>query len=151
MPRDLKKVRKFKAGYELRYERWWGDDAGGGLPFILVSAFSPAGNYIGNSKVAHRLVVTRGIIPQLSRPDHKVCSVGFCNKEMKWYGWSHRAIWGFKVGDVIKEGDCAASSGFTEEYLAGHPGEDMSLPIGFTAKDLDDCKRMAIAFAESVG
>jgi len=25
----------------------------------------------------------------------------------KWYGWSHRAVYGFKVGDKIKKGDCA--------------------------------------------
>ena len=23
----------------------------------------------------------------------------------KWYGWSHRAVWGFGIGDKVKKGD----------------------------------------------
>ena len=55
-----------------------------------------------------------------------------------------------KPGDVVEEGDCAASSGWIPEYLAEHPEEDRSLPVGFIAKSLADCKRMAIAFTDSV-
>ena len=32
--------------------------------------------------------------------------VGFSPKDGKWYGWSHRAIYGFKVGSTCKKGDC---------------------------------------------
>jgi len=32
--------------------------------------------------------------------------VGFSPKDKKWYGWSHRAIYGFKVGSTCKKGDC---------------------------------------------
>lgn len=32
--------------------------------------------------------------------------VGFSPKENKWYGWSHRAIYGFEVGSECKKGDC---------------------------------------------
>ena len=32
--------------------------------------------------------------------------VGFSHKEQKWYGWSHRAIYGFGVGSEVKRGDC---------------------------------------------
>jgi hypothetical protein len=53
-------------------------------------------------------------------------------RQMVW--WSHRAIYGFAIGDTVKEGDCVA------DYL----------PIGFTAKTKADCKKMAIAFARSV-
>jgi len=31
--------------------------------------------------------------------------VGFSPKDKKWYGWSHRAIYGFKVGSKCKKGD----------------------------------------------
>ena len=61
-------------------------------------------------------------------------NVGFSEKEKKWYGWSHRAIFGFGIGSEVKEGDCC------EGYL----------PIGFKAKTLEDAKKMAEAFAESV-
>ena len=86
----------------------------------------------------------------LRTDDSNVCSIGFSEKDNKWYGWSHRAIYGFKIGDVVKKGDCCALSGLTEEYLKKHPEEDCSLPIGFKAKSLADCKKMAIAFADSV-
>ena len=106
---------------------------------------------IGDPKTAYFLIVKRGIKPEKISPDMNVCSVGFCETEQKWYGWSHRAIYGFGIGDVVTEGDCTASSGLTNKYLRAHPFEDTSLPIGFTAKTLDDCKKMAIAFAHSVG
>jgi hypothetical protein len=32
--------------------------------------------------------------------------VGFSPKDGKWYGWSHRAIYGFEVGSTCKKGDC---------------------------------------------
>ena len=54
------------------------------------------------------------------------------------------------IREVVKEGDCCASSGWTEEYLREHPEEDKSLPVGFKAKTLEDAKKMATAFAESV-
>jgi hypothetical protein len=63
-------------------------------------------------------------------------SIGFSEKEKKWYGWSHRAIYGFKVGDKVKEGDCAV-------------GQD-GIKVGFEVKNLDDAKKLAKAFAESV-
>lgn len=33
--------------------------------------------------------------------------VGFSPKDNKWYGWSHRAIYGFCIGSEVKKGDCA--------------------------------------------
>lgn len=42
--------------------------------------------------------------------------VGFSPKDGKWYGWSHRAIFGFSVGSTCKKGDC--------HYTADNP-EDM--------------------------
>ena len=32
--------------------------------------------------------------------------VGFSPKDKKWYGWSHRGIYGFKIGSTCKKGDC---------------------------------------------
>jgi hypothetical protein len=32
--------------------------------------------------------------------------VGFSPKDSKWYGWSHRAIYGFEPGSTCKKGDC---------------------------------------------
>lgn len=108
------------------------------------------GGYVGTPEDAYRYY-QRGIrLIQKAHLEDKVCSIGFNPKEDKWYGWSHRAMYGFKIGDTVKGGDCCASSGWTEEYLKEHPEEDKSLPIGFEAKTKIDTKRMAIAFADSV-
>lgn len=32
--------------------------------------------------------------------------VGFSPKDNKWYGWSHRAIYGFTIGSKCKKGHC---------------------------------------------
>ena len=32
-----------------------------------------------------------------------ICSIGFCAEDNKWYGWSHRAIYGFTIGSEVKE------------------------------------------------
>jgi hypothetical protein len=148
-------TRRYKAGYEIRYYRISGDEAGGGLGFVMRSAFTPEGYYIGDPKRAHRLIVRDGIRPELMPGNEhmgNVCCIGFCKREQKWYEWSHRARWGFGIGDeVTSEDHLCAHSGWTDEYLSEHPEENRSLPVGFKAKDLADCKRMAIAYAEAVG
>ena len=154
-PDKVISVRKYKVGYEIRTVEHYEDNKEQ-TPHTIKSAFTPEGFYIGDSKQAHRLIVKRGIKPELRPADGReltkmdCCSIGFCDKEGKWYGWSHRAMYGFAVGDKVKEGDCTASSGFIQEYLDEHPEADVSLPVGFVAKDLDDAKKMAIAFADSV-
>ncbi len=38
--------------------------------------------------------------------DELTHGVGYSPKDEKWYGWSHRAIFGFKVGSTCEKGDC---------------------------------------------
>lgn len=121
-----------------------GDDK----PTLMFSFYNKEGKYIGSIDNFKRLVIKRGIFPE-AFSDHSVCSIGKSIKDGKWYGWSHRAIYGFKIGDKVKEGDCCASSGWTEEYLKDHSDEQV-LSVGFEAKTEEDCKKMAMAFASSV-
>jgi len=93
------RVRKYKAGYEVRTELW----DNGGPATEMRSAYTPSGDYIGNPRVARYLCVKRGIKPEKASPDDNVCSIGFCEKEQRWYGWSHRAICGFGIGDRVFE------------------------------------------------
>lgn len=163
-------IRRYKAGYEVREEfhdvSFKAEVLSGGdnkdvddllrclnteTTVAVKSAYTPTGDYIGSKRRAHFLCAKKGIKPEKVNPSRNVCSIGFCEAEQKWYGWSHRAIFGFGIGSTVKEGDCTASSGWTDEYLKTHPEEDLSLPIGFTAMNLIEAKRMAIAFAESVG
>ena len=144
--RKVKWVRKFKSGYVLQRELITLGDKNG---CWMTVAYTHNGDYMGDSKTAHRLCVKRGIAPEKRTPQSNVCSIGYSKKRKKWYGWSHRAICGFKIGDIVKEGDCCATSGWTDEYLKDHPDEAV-LPIGFIAKTKEDTKKMAIAFASSV-
>lgn len=38
-------------------------------------------------------------------PSHSVCSIGFSDARDKWYGWSHRAVAGFGIGDKMFDPD----------------------------------------------
>lgn len=78
-----------------------------------------------------------GIVPQKIDSTYKVDSIGFSEKEQKWYGWSHRAIYGFGIGTKSKPGNVGY------ELLKKENG-----PL--EAKTLDDCKKMAIAFAKEI-
>lgn len=44
-------------------------------------------------------------------------SLGFNPKENKWYGWSHRAIFGFTIGSECKPGHCHFKSSNKEEFI----------------------------------
>lgn len=104
----------------------------------MVSAYTHKGQYIGSAKDAAFLVDEKGIMPEISAPDHNVCSIGFCEKDKKWYGWSHRAICGFKIGDRIYE----------EEY--GNDKTKFTKHGKKKIKDMKDAKLSAIRFADSV-
>ena len=38
---------------------------------------------------------------------HITSGLGFSTEYQKWYGWSHRALFGFGIGSEVKRGDCA--------------------------------------------
>lgn len=134
---------------EQRYDvRWESTSMNGDYWYAVYSKID--GGYVGTPENAYRYYQLGLQMIQKSHPENKVCSIGYNPKTGKWVGWSHRAMYGFKIGDTVKVGDCCASSGWTEEYLREHPEEDYSLPVGFEAKNENDTKRMAIAFADSV-
>jgi len=137
---SIKKSSKvFKAGYIVRKEVVDGVE--------LSVAYNFEGNYIGSSVDAYRLCKKRGIKPELASPNNKVCSRGFCEKESKYYGWSHRAIYGFGVGSTCEPGDCHYQPSDKEDFIkdmlrfwadpeyrevfAGEEYEDSSGNLGF--------------------
>lgn len=132
--------------------RHWTDEEVKELPEITHYYSMVDNGYIGDKFIFDSLVNNRGLVLiQKALPEHKTCSIGYSPDENKWYGWSHRAIHGFTIGDVVEQGDLCADSGLIEEYRVQHPEEDHSLPVGFKALTLNDAKRMAIAFACAVG
>lgn len=77
-------------------------------------AYTMEGYYIGSAGLAKELIGKRGIAPEPTKENLKiaeesanpaVCSVGYSSLDQKWYGWSHRAIFGFGIGHMIKKGD----------------------------------------------
>lgn len=115
-----------------------------GNPSVEMDAvYNVHGVYVGDKETADFLA-GRGILPEARKATSNVCSIGFSHEDQKWYGWSHRAIRGFGMGDVAEAGDCVCETGSLD------PRDDVSVPIGFEAKTLDDAKRMANAFAECV-
>lgn len=105
--------RNYKAGYVVRTET----HQHGSGDFEMKTAYTPDGDYIGDPKRAYRLCKTRGIKPEKSSPDHCVCSIGFSDTEQKWYGWSHRAIFGFGIGSKTKKGDCAYMPANKQDFI----------------------------------
>jgi hypothetical protein len=81
-------------------------------------AYNPSGDHIGTPTDARLLCVNRGIQPVKREPEHSVCSIGFSVKDSKWYGWSHRAIFGFKIGSTCKRGNCHYQSPNRREFRA---------------------------------
>lgn len=109
------------------------------------------GGYIGGESEFKFLTKKKKLILiQKAESKHNTCSIGYSIKENKWYGWSHRAIYGFTIGDEVHEDDLTSKTGFVEEYAIQHPEECRNLPVGFKAMNLNDAKRMAIAYAEAV-
>ena len=91
-------------------------------------AYTKDGYFIGDLDTAERLH-KRGIIPEPIDQSHDTCSIGFCPKDGKWYGWSHRAICGYGIGDKYE---------FEEGQEEG------------PAKTLNQARQFAIKFADSV-
>ena len=85
-----------------------------------------------------KLLYKRGIREQIQSQNNNsegTCNIGFNSKEQMWFGWSHRAIFGFGIGYVISEDDTA---------------NDVNFKVGYEIKSLNECKELAILFAKSV-
>jgi hypothetical protein len=86
--------------YDIKKEIWKVFDSS----TEMESAYNKNNKYIGPSKLAKNLVKNFGIKEfDVIDEDDNVCSIGFNPDKGIWYGWSHRAIVGFKIGDKIFE------------------------------------------------
>lgn len=74
-----------------------------------------------------------GIKGEKTNPSHSVNSIGKAESDGAWWGWSHRACHGFKVGDKVKA-----------DTIGNEGGKE------FVIKTEDQAKEMAISFAEDV-
>jgi len=60
----------------------------------------------------------RGITEQIqsSFKGKETANIGFNPKDKKWFGWSHRAIYGFGIGSKCKKGDCGYKASNKEDF-----------------------------------
>lgn len=70
----------------------------------MTSVKSKAGDYAGDVSDVKAFFDKRGIAPELRDPQANVCSIGWSEKEQKYYGWSHRAFHGYGIGDKSFDG-----------------------------------------------
>lgn len=63
-------------------------------------------------------LLKRGVTEQIQDGygEPKTCCIGFNPIEQKWYGWSHRAIFGFGIDSDCKKGACGYSAGTKEDF-----------------------------------
>jgi hypothetical protein len=117
--------------YEIRHEIWCAgaQDPPDFRPIEMTAAYTPSSDYIGDLDMARKVCDELRIVPEKSDPTHCVCTIGK-SEDGKWYGWSHRAIRGFGVGDRIGPNDADLPQ----------------IPI----KTDREARQMAIAFARSV-
>ena len=109
-------------------------------PFDMFSAYTPSGDYIGSPRDAAYLCKRRGIAPEKADPNHGTCSIGFCESDGKWYGWSHRAIVGFAIGNKL----------FEEKFSGATPKTKFIEHGRKTIKTLGEARQAASNFARSV-
>ena len=111
-----------ESGYLVREEliddsEWGGD---GALPMTNCYCLS-SGVWIGDENTAKYLCETRGLRAFEKRTEQSCgASIAFQPDEQKWYGWSHRAIYGFGVGSTCKRGDSHYTPSTVEELYEDH-------------------------------
>lgn len=85
----------------------------------------------------HRLTALQSISGALKGIYGNSVGIGFNVEEQKWYGFTHRGYGSYGIGYVAKEGTVV-----TTPHILN------SVPVGFTCKTLEDCKRLAIATSD---
>lgn len=85
-------------------------------------------------KYIRGLVDAGTIKPMRANKGDKYPTIGFDEKEQRWYAWNAKVWNAFGVGSAVRVGNCA----YTEERGA------------WIAGTVDDAKQMAIDFARGV-
>lgn len=81
--------------------------ASGDRDMLMVVVYNNEGQYVGNLDQL-QMLITRGITSQVQPAKTGItCCIGFNEAQQTWYGWSHRAIYGFTIGSTVQRGDCA--------------------------------------------
>ena len=115
---EVRRVLKQKDhGSWIEKEEIWGLEGNTDDDTPINAAYTSSGEYLGDPEFAKTLA-KKGITQfEKTEPDHCVCSIGFNPEEEKWYGWSHRAMYGFGVGSKCKMGDCGYNPKDADDFI----------------------------------
>jgi hypothetical protein len=119
--------------YDVHVQEWRWDISE--EPTSVRAAYTKDGYYIGDEKTADYLTKDRGLTQlQPAKSGDNVCSIGFHEPSQKWFGWSHRAIFGYGIGDSVAPGDCAFKPRTVQEWiqktLDWHKDDDHGYGLG---------------------
>lgn len=153
---EVLSIKKYKAGYEVREERISShlENEPKDHTFIMKSAYTPSGDYIGNPKTAYFLCKKRRIKPEKAYPSDNVCSIGFCEREQKWAGYSHRALVLFGIGDKLFDENWIPEGASNERDECGFLIAVNNVPFkdrgSIIIKNMEQAKQAAMNFAEYI-
>lgn len=125
--------------YDVFEEDWlshWEDMPADDTQTMTV-ARNKGGDYIGDARMAEQLCEKHGIAPE-ARTSEVTCNFGWSEKKQKYFGWSHRALVGFSIGDKIFDEACNADLPFIERGKVD-------------IKCKDDARIAAMRFGEYIG
>lgn len=105
MERKILRSAISKFGYEVREESVKYSEHE--EPMIMVSCYTPKGDYIGDQNTVLNLLKEYKITQFEAHEGStsRVVAMGYSRFNKTWYGWSHRALAGFTIGDKIFEAD----------------------------------------------
>lgn len=101
--------------------------------------YTKDGLYVGHSDIDNCIVdiiYKHRLVDLGTVKTGTVVCIGFSPEKQEWFGWSHRGVTHYKIGDEIKPNDVCCSDG--------------EIKAGFKCKTLEDCKKCALAAAESL-
>jgi hypothetical protein len=141
---NRKLIKAFKY-FDLWQEDWVmaGATIGGDKPTTMRVYYSKNGIYLGGQHNGKRPGIVKAIdrlqmTAERASTKHSVASIGKSAKDGKWYGWSHRAMVGFGLGDkVYQDGFGGDSTPFVKHGKT-------------TIKTDAQAREAAVAFARSV-
>jgi hypothetical protein len=163
------RIRRKFARFDLVEEKWT-DETGNTL--VMDVYRSKKGDHIDTRRRGRRpnlikWLDKRGISAELANPSNNVCSVGKAETDGKWYGWSHRAMVGFGIGDKLFDplwGLCEASKSYLGCGELDEDGETVECEAcsqinktpfvlrGVTTIKTDaEARQAAVAFAGYIG
>lgn len=92
-------------------------------------------NFIYKHRLTNLMSINRAVGKPLSETGCNTVSIGFSEKEQKWYGWTHRGYGAFGIGYEIVEGSIMDT-------------KDSKYQYPFKVENLDQAKELAIHIAE---